>query len=79
MLGSEAFRYDIFQPLVPQPDDRTADDSDCVFLLARLKSYVEAGSELDAMQKSYSAVNHLSIHLSATPSLALQRMPPSWI
>jgi predicted permease len=63
-------RYEIFQPLVPQPEDLTADDSDFAFLvLARLKPHVtalEAGSELDAMQKSYSAANHLSVHLGAT-------------
>ena len=61
--------YEIFQPLVPQPDDLTADDSDFAFLVvARLKPGVtalEAGSELDGMQKSYSAGNHLSIHLGA--------------
>jgi predicted permease len=61
--------YEIFQPLVPQPDDLTADDSNFAFLVvARLKPGVtasEAGSELDGMQKSYSAGNHLSIHLGA--------------
>jgi predicted permease len=59
----------IFQPLVPQPDDLTADDSDFAFLVvARLKPGVtarEAASELDGMQKSYSAGNHLPIHLGA--------------
>jgi predicted permease len=67
--AGEAPRYDIFQAFVPQPEDLTADDSDFAFLvLARLKPHVtflEANSELDAMQKSYSAGNHLSIHLGA--------------
>jgi predicted permease len=61
--------YEIFQPLVPQPDDLTADDSNFAFLVvARLKPGVtalEAGSELDGMQKSYSTGNHLSVHLGA--------------
>src|SRR5579872_2165478 len=66
----EAPRYEIFQLLVPQPEDLTADDSDFALLvLARLKPHVtalEAGSELDALQKSYSTGNHLSVHLGAT-------------
>ena len=61
--------YEIFQPFVPQSDELTADDSDFAFLVvARLRTGVtarEAGSELDGMQKSYSAANHLSIHLGA--------------
>ncbi len=61
--------YELFQPFVPQPDDLTADDSDFAFLVvARLKAGVtalEAGSELDGMQRSYSTGNHLSIHLGA--------------
>jgi len=63
----EVMPYEIFQPLVPQDEELTADDSDFSFLVvARLKpgvSALEAGSELDGMQKSYSAGNRLSIHL----------------
>jgi putative ABC transport system permease protein len=66
---AEAQPYDIFQPLVPQGEDLTSDDGDFAFLVvARLKPGVtatEAASELDSMQKSYSAVNKLSIHLGA--------------
>jgi hypothetical protein len=65
----EVMPYEIFQPLVPQDEELTADDSDFSFLVvARLKPGVralEAGSELDGMQKSYSASNRLSIHLGA--------------
>ena len=65
----EVMPYEIFQPLVPQDEELTADDSDFSFLVvARLKpgvSALEAGSELDGMQKSYSASNRLSIHLGA--------------
>jgi predicted permease len=61
--------YEIFQPLVPQPEDLTADDADFSFLVvARLKPGVtalEAGSEIDGMQKSYSAGSRLPIHLGA--------------
>lgn len=63
----EVLPCEIFQPLVPQDEELTADDSDFSFLVvARLRPGVtaqEAGSELDGMQKSYSASNHLSIHL----------------
>jgi predicted permease len=65
----EVAQYEIFQPLVPQDEELTADDSDFSFLVvARLKPGVtaqQAGSELDGMQKSYSANNHLAIHLGA--------------
>jgi predicted permease len=59
--------YEIFQPLVPQDEELTADDSDFGFLvLARLKSGIplkEATTELDGIEKAYSLSNHLSVHL----------------
>jgi predicted permease len=61
--------YDVFQPFVPQGDDLTSDDADFAFLvIARLKQHVapgQASTELSAMLSSYSAANHLPIHLSA--------------
>jgi predicted permease len=59
--------YEIFQPLVPQDEELTADDSDFSFLvLARLKSGMsakEATAELDGIEKAYSLSNHLTVHL----------------
>ena len=61
--------YEIFQPLVPQPDELNSDDGEFGLLaIARLKpgaSAAQAGSELDGMQKAYSIHNHLQIHLGA--------------
>jgi len=63
----EISRYEIFQILVPQEQDLTADDSAFSFLvLARLKPGVSvktAGTELDEMQQAYSLSNHLPVHL----------------
>ena len=63
----ELSRYEIFQPLVPQEQDLTADDSAFSFLvLARLKPGVSvktASTELDEMQQAYSLSNHLPVHL----------------
>lgn len=65
----EGAPYLIFQPFVPQEEERTADDSDFAFLvIARLKSGVsanQAGAELNGMLKAYGMSNHLSIHLGA--------------
>jgi len=62
-----ALPYEVFQPLVPQDEELTADDSDFGFLVvARLKPGVsakQASSELDRMQKAYSLSNHLQLHL----------------
>src|SRR5580704_2354198 len=59
--------YEIFQPLVPQDEELTADDSDFGFLvLARLKSGIsvkDSTTELDGIEKAYSLSNHLSVHL----------------
>ena len=63
----EASAYEVFQPLVPQDEELTADDSDFSFLvLARLKPGIsarEATGELDGMEKAYSLSNHLQVHL----------------
>lgn len=54
----ELSRYEIFQPLVPQEQDLTTDDSAFSFLVvARLKPGVSvkaANTELDEMQQAYS-------------------------
>jgi predicted permease len=63
----EALPYEVFQPLVPQDEELTADDSDFGFLVvARLKPGIsarQASSELDRIQKAYSLSNHLQVHL----------------
>jgi len=63
----ELSRYEIFQPLVPQEQDLTTDDSAFSFLVvARLKPAVSvkaAWTELDEMQQAYSLSNHLPVHL----------------
>jgi predicted permease len=61
--------YEIFQPFVPTEEEATADGSDWGSLVvARLKQGVtakQAGSELDAILKAYSADHHLPVHLGA--------------
>lgn len=67
--SGELQHYAIFQPLVPQEQDLTADDSAFSFLVvARLKPGVpvqSASTELDEMQRAYSVSNHLPVHLGA--------------
>lgn len=61
-------RYEIFRPLVPQPNELTANDAEFNFLVvARLKpgfSVQQAQSELDGIEKATAAADHLAIHLS---------------
>lgn len=61
-------RYEIFKPLVPTPDELTANDGDFNFLvIARLKpgvSIQQAQSELDEIEKATAAADGLTIHLS---------------
>src|ERR1700751_3795635 len=61
-------RYEVFKPLVPDPDELTANDGDFNFLVvARLKSGVsvqQAQSELDGIEKATATADHLAIHLS---------------
>jgi len=63
----DASPYEIFQPFVPTEEEATADGSDWGSLVvARLKEGVtlkQAGSELDGIQKAYSADHHLPVHL----------------
>ena len=63
----ETSAYEVLQPLVPQDEELTADDSDFSFLVvARLKPGIsarEATSELDGMENAYSLSNHLQVHL----------------
>jgi predicted permease len=61
-------RYEIFKPLVPQPDELTANDAEFNYLVvARLKPGVsvrQAQSELDGIEKVTAAADQLAIHLS---------------
>lgn len=78
---AEISRYEVFEPLVPQDQDITADDADFSFLVvARLKpgiSVEAAGGELDGMQKAYSAANHLSVHLGVVVEPLLREVTGS--
>jgi predicted permease len=60
-------RYEVFKPLVPDPEELTANDGDFNFLVvARLKpgvSVQQAQSELDGIEKATAAADHLAIHL----------------
>jgi predicted permease len=61
-------RYEIFRPLVPSPDELTANDGDFNYVVvARLKpgvSIQQAQSELDGIEKATAAADQLAIHLS---------------
>jgi predicted permease len=61
-------RYEVLKPLVPRPDELTANEGEFNFLvIARLKpgiSLQQAQSELDGIEKSTAAADHLEIHLS---------------
>ena len=61
-------RYEIFKPLVPEPNELVANDGAFDFLvIARLKPGVtvqQAQSELDGIEKATAAADHLEIHLS---------------
>ena len=61
-------RYELFKPLAPRADELTANDAEFNFLVvARLKpgvSVQQAQSELDGIEKSTAAADHLAIHLS---------------
>ena len=61
-------RYEIFKPLVPEPNELVAQEGEFNFLvIARLKpgvSIQRAQSELDGIEKSTAAADHLEIHLS---------------
>ena len=61
-------RYEIFKPLVPEPNELVAQAGEFNFLvIARLKPGVtvqQAQSELDGIEKSAVAADHLEIHLS---------------
>ena len=61
-------RYEIFRPLVPDSYELTANDAEFNFVvIARLKpgvSVQQAQSELDGIEKSTAAADHLAIHLS---------------
>jgi hypothetical protein len=71
MPGQASFgsteRYELFKPLVPQPNELIANDSEFNFVVvARLKpdvSVQQAQSELDGIEKATAASDHLSIHL----------------
>ena len=60
-------RYEVFKPLVPDPEELTANDGDFNFVVvARLKpgvSVLRAQSELDGIEKATAAADHLAIHL----------------
>ncbi len=60
-------RYEVFKPLVPDPEELTANDGDFNFVVvARLKPGVtvrQAQSELDGIEKATAAADHLAIHL----------------
>jgi predicted permease len=60
-------RYEVFKPLVPQPNELTANDGEFNFVVvARLKpgvSVQQAQSELDGIEKATAAADHLAIHL----------------
>jgi predicted permease len=60
-------RYEVFKPLVPDPEELIANDGDFNFLVvARLKpgvSVLQAQSELDGIEKATAAADHLPIHL----------------
>lgn len=60
-------RYEIFKPLVPQPSEVTANDSEFNFLvIARLKtgvSILEAQTELDGIEKATAAAERVAVHL----------------
>jgi predicted permease len=66
-------RYEVFKPLVPNPDELTANDGDFNFLVvARLKpgvSVQHAQSELDGIEKATAAADHLAIHLGVVVAL----------
>ena len=55
-------RYEVFKPLVPDPEELTANDGDFNFLVvARLKpgvSVQQAQSELDGIEKATAAADH---------------------
>lgn len=61
-------RYEIFKPLVPARNELVAQEGEFNFLvIARLKpgvSVQQAQSELDGIEKSTAAADHLEIHLS---------------
>jgi predicted permease len=61
-------RYEVFKPLVPMPEELTVNDADFNYLVvARLKrgvSIEQAQSELDGIEKSTAAADHLPIHVS---------------
>ncbi len=71
MPGQASFgsteRYELFSPLVPQPEELTANDSEFNYVVvARLKpglSVQQAQSELDGIEKATAASDHLAIHL----------------
>jgi predicted permease len=60
-------RYEVFKPLVPRPNELTANDGEFNFVVvARLKpgvSVQQAQSELDGIEKATAAADHLAIHL----------------
>jgi predicted permease len=60
-------RYEVFKPLVPEPNELTANDGEFNFVVvARLKpgvSVQQAQSELDGIEKATAAADHLAIHL----------------
>ena len=60
-------RYEIFAPLAPNEEQRTANDGEYNYLvIARLKpglSALQAQSELDGIEKSTAAADHLADHL----------------
>ncbi len=60
-------RYEVFKPLVTDPEELTVNDGDFNFIvIARLKPGVsvrQAQSELDGIEKATAAADHLAIHL----------------
>jgi predicted permease len=60
-------RYEIFKPLVPMPDELTANDAEFNYVVvARLQPGVsirQAQSELDGIEKATAAADGLAIHL----------------
>jgi predicted permease len=60
-------RYEIFRPLVPAPDELTANDAEFNYVVvARLKPGVsirQAQTELDGIEKATAATDRLAIHL----------------